>query len=558
MQIKHLYPTFIIIMTLIVVVVLCNCNNVKVTARSAQVQVGNEQKLYDELIRLSPDSLLKMARRLSNDPSKTDSTIVCLNFINDRYHQSQNSKDDAGIAIGSNNILGNIYMFEYGDFPKAYYHLQLAKDISEENGIEEFMPSITTNLGALYQMAGSLADDETMKTKGLKFLKDNFHNSISIGNWRTAITSFLNIGSIALSENNIDAIKDELSLFRNTRFDRSEPHFNLASHFSSALEAYNNGDIDKALHEMDSMAAETADDAAMSRYQLMILTNKYCILREARDYIKMLQCLDRIAAIAEQTNAEDVQADVLKNYAELYELKGDTSSSQYYELKYHRFKESLDRRGKTGTIQNMETYYVLEKVNSDMRRLMERAYRQRIVIVFSAALLLMLIGFIIYVWRNYQRLKASQHSLYETNLRLLAAEKEESETRRKYAGSSLTEDDKDNLMFRIKTCLETSEEIYAEGFTIDRLSELVHSRARYVSQVINEKTGKTFPQMLAEAKVLEACRRLNDIDKYGNYTTEAIGEEVGFRSRTNFIATFKRFTGLTPAQYRKTRIESTN
>ena len=38
---------------------------------------------------------------------------------------------------------------------------------------------------------------------------------------------------------------------------------------------------------------------------------------------------------------------------------------------------------------------------------------------------------------------------------------------------------------------------------------------------------------------------------YGGLTIEAIGQSLGFKSRTNFTAIFKRFTGMTPAAYQR-------
>jgi AraC-like DNA-binding protein len=72
-----------------------------------------------------------------------------------------------------------------------------------------------------------------------------------------------------------------------------------------------------------------------------------------------------------------------------------------------------------------------------------------------------------------------------------------------------------------------------------------------VSQVINEQMGKNFNALLNEYRIQEACRRFNDIANYGNYTIEAIGNSVGYNSRSTFITQFKSVTGLTPSEFQK-------
>lgn len=56
--------------------------------------------------------------------------------------------------------------------------------------------------------------------------------------------------------------------------------------------------------------------------------------------------------------------------------------------------------------------------------------------------------------------------------------------------------------------------------------------------------------MLSNYRVNEACRRLSSPD-YANVTIQAIAADVGFKSRSNFIAVFRRQTGMTPNEYQK-------
>jgi len=71
-----------------------------------------------------------------------------------------------------------------------------------------------------------------------------------------------------------------------------------------------------------------------------------------------------------------------------------------------------------------------------------------------------------------------------------------------------------------------------------------------VSQVINEKLGKSFFELLASYRIEEAKTILSDAKK-NNLTIEEISEMVGYNSKTAFNNAFKKLTGKTPSEFRK-------
>ncbi|WP_143569822.1 helix-turn-helix domain-containing protein [Tenacibaculum agarivorans] len=72
----------------------------------------------------------------------------------------------------------------------------------------------------------------------------------------------------------------------------------------------------------------------------------------------------------------------------------------------------------------------------------------------------------------------------------------------------------------------------------------------YLSQLINSHTDKNFNDYINELRVNTAKEKLID-SLYQNYTVEAIGLECGFKSKSNFYGAFKKFTALTPNQFKK-------
>lgn len=146
-----------------------------------------------------------------------------------------------------------------------------------------------------------------------------------------------------------------------------------------------------------------------------------------------------------------------------------------------------------------------------------------------------------------ERIKELEEKVEELNQQLYGA----SPPRIKYEHSTLEEENKQRLLNKILEVMYNNDEIYSHEFSLQRLSELVGAPYKHVSQVINEIYKINFNNLLNEFRVREACRRLTEDEKYTNYTIEAIAESIGFKSRSNFISTFKRLTGITPSEYKR-------
>lgn len=198
----------------------------------------------------------------------------------------------------------------------------------------------------------------------------------------------------------------------------------------------------------------------------------------------------------------------------------------------------------------------------------------RTILIISGCIILLLIIVVmgILIWKNRQLSKANQQ-LYARNMDVLAAADEEKRLKARYEGelaaikeliqngvageavkqkyqnSTLDDDDKNMLQDRIMNLFENTDEIFAEDFNMNKLATLVGSNYKNVSQVINELMGKNFNALLNEYRIQEACRRFNDIANYGHYTIEAIGNSVGYGSRSTFVTQFKMITGLTPSEF---------
>ena len=115
----------------------------------------------------------------------------------------------------------------------------------------------------------------------------------------------------------------------------------------------------------------------------------------------------------------------------------------------------------------------------------------------------------------------------------------------------LSDDQIEILLTRIRKALKEKTILLNPDFSLNMLAQTVKSNTKYVSWVINQTYGKNFKTLLNELRVQEASKMLDDFENYGNYTIQAISEDVGYKSSASFILAFKRIVGMTPSVYQK-------
>jgi len=120
----------------------------------------------------------------------------------------------------------------------------------------------------------------------------------------------------------------------------------------------------------------------------------------------------------------------------------------------------------------------------------------------------------------------------------------------KYRKSSLTEEGKQKILGNIIIEFETKQYYLENLASLSDLAKKVGESPHHVSQVLNEKLDKNFFELLAKYRVEKAKMILNE-DHKNRLTIEEISEMVGYNSKTAFNNAFKKLTGKTPSEFRK-------
>jgi AraC-like DNA-binding protein len=120
----------------------------------------------------------------------------------------------------------------------------------------------------------------------------------------------------------------------------------------------------------------------------------------------------------------------------------------------------------------------------------------------------------------------------------------------KYQKSSLSEEDKERILAKVKREMDLNKYFTSNLASLAGLSKQINESHHHVSQVINEKLGKSFFEMLAFYRV-EYAKKLIRQDREGKITIEELTEMVGYNSKSSFNTAFKKHTSKTPSEFRK-------
>ena len=121
---------------------------------------------------------------------------------------------------------------------------------------------------------------------------------------------------------------------------------------------------------------------------------------------------------------------------------------------------------------------------------------------------------------------------------------------RSYKKSGLTEERASDILESISNLMRNEKPYRDTKLSLSQLASILEISTHNLSEVINTKIRQNFYDFVNSYRVEEA-KVLIEKDKESTYSILAHGFEAGFTSKSAFYSAFKKFTGDTPAKYRK-------
>lgn len=509
--------------------------------------------IIDAAMTESCTDLLQKGRNLHIN-KQTDRALFYYYACAGKYSSGLPDEEKHAIADALNNA-GYINIFEKCDYTKSYEDLLKAYEVANESGYEEVKPYIALNIGNVYY------DFSDFNTAFGYYIK-SYRDAIGIADYSLAQISLLNMAIIAF-EHDLASNISELRSFKLS----PEVKNPLVSEVLDAVFDATDGNADSAIEHINKAEKHIRLATEPGRMSYSLSKVKAKILAQTGKYEEAIGIIDSI-----DVPNEDDRLEMLAMLSEYYALSGEKSLSAEYRLRFLEMKDTVQSAQKIKTIQAM-------RGSSEKRemadRIAELTQKHRFVIIVSvivSVFLVITLILIVFLYISRRKIKESHRELYLRTLATLDDSptpvnidehtEQDNDTHPK-AESSINEDinysilpeipdeQMTHLAKRIKEIMETSTEIYSPDFSLTKLAQKLDTTTRAVSRSINTVYGVNYSSYLAAYRVREACRRLSDPKVYGHITIQAISEDLGFKSRSNFIAHFKAQTGLTPSEYIK-------
>ena len=487
-----------------------------------------------------------------------DSAIFYYTAVVNRYSPSLKDNEKE-ICLTAALSIWELVFFNYFDYSSAFESLTKAKEISNDMKRDE--PRINLYYGCMYHTVFEQTGDYETGEKSFDYFSKAFDKAIEKQDMMVSRMAFGNLSEVAGSLNKLDDIKDRVARYRNTaelkQWEGRE--FDLGLYEAQCLES--TGDY-KQSAKVYQRLGELAEKPGLERYRYAALQGLITSNIRTGRFKDALSLIHHADTLFNTDNMRDGRLMLHNMRAICYDSLGNYDMARQSMAEYVMLKDSLLNYNKATAIKSIEFVDELCEFDRQLTESRQKRQRQMITLVMVILILLFVCGAWLKLRRKNKALESANQSLYRKNQELLHLEadavrirevaaktimvdKNNSDLLQKYKGSTVTDDMRESLWLSIMDTLDHSPEIYDADFSLERLAELCGSKAKYVSQVINEK-GDNFKTLINTRRIHQACRSMSESS---NLTIEAIANNVGFRSPNAFRTSFKRVTGLSPSQY---------
>ena len=545
---------------------------------------------YESFKSLSNSKLIDIGDRYY-DKEVMDSALICYTIVSRRY-DTHMPHEDKKLSAYAYMRLGNIHYIMYNYVQAQDMYLQ-SLEVCKECDLDSIIPRVYNNLGNIYSSFNDFKKAEN-------YYKQAYKNSQTIADSSLSKIILNNLIVVYCNLNDNKTLKYYLNLSDQTLKDSNNDYFNISA---KGVWNLNEGNYPtsiryqkRALHLADSLHLDPL-------YECSALTNISDAFMNMQRYDSAECYLLKCADIAVENRLLDMQINIYRELSYVYNIQNKADKFLHYTKLYQNINDSIKGMRGYRSIKNVEFLFEMNQIDKQitamrMEQLLKdaRYANQQLILLIVCITLAMITLFLILTYRQKHQLQRSYKDIFKSNQEIVESDKQakqrdlkykeeikkkdesiaqlqqqiaelsidnvddpelpanvepkpNGDPPQKYQGSSLSKEQKEQLLQAINEVMDNTLEFCNVDFTLEKMAYLTNSKTKYVSQIINEVYGKNFNRFVNEYRIKEARSRLMNTETYGNYTVKAIAQSVGFKSNTNFNQLFKELTGITPSMY---------
>lgn len=506
------------------------------------------------LVSLHPSQLRKNLEKASDfyeNKHRPDSALYYFTNVGASYSPNL-SKEDKELCVKA--MLGKwvVLFSSYYDYPQAFEALLRAREICDADHLD--LPRVDVSLAGMFQSLAQASGEKALNDSAKYYYRRGIAASLTPKHACIADLAFTNAFQIATESYDNPEAERLWRQYSRLPQDRSNVRRTFNRAMYEAYSAARRGNPDAAAKMMERTVEAIPDTAIYNRMRIIGMLYSARLSCQGSDYAAAAATIRHAIDLSERLGMLDAQAEGYSLLSDVMKRSGDAAREKEYRLKSVELRDSISYHSNLLRVDELRYLYAAGKADANLARVDAERRQRGTILVFLLILFLLASSFTILIWRKNKRLKEQMRALYLQSVERLnapapAAPEEESEE--KYQGSSLSTEARDTLAAEIEKYMATSDEIFSPDFSVARLAQALDTNAKYVSQTVNAKFGCNFNVYVNRYRVREACRRFNTDPSWGRLTIEGAAAEVGFKSRSTFINSFKRETGLTPSEYKK-------
>lgn len=472
-------------------------------------------------------------------------------YLNKSLLLAQELKNDSALCSVYNGLglySSNIEM----DYFRSISYFFKGVEVVKRGNNEQLQSLLLSNLSGVYYLMND--------TTGLKYALECYELGHKRSDIYTIMSGAMNSAYMYyLKGNYAEASKygkeAEFIMLRNDFHDQSNV-YNLLGYISTKQ-----GDDVLALSYFEK-ALELQNHAQTSSVVNAYLGYSKVLINKG-DYDEAIPLLKKGISISNDRNSSTYRHLLYQTLSNCYERKRDYAGALEYYKKYRVEKDSILTEEKERSLNELRIKYDVEKQENEIAHsklsLLQNEKKVQF-LTFGFLLIFVALGFTYYLYTRKNRLylkivEQNQDAIRrEENLRFEIRrlkneeQKDKVDVAGKYAASSLT-DEKTVELYYLLNQLMLEKKVYKDNFiTKEKVADMLGTNRTYLSQVINEQSGKTFTHYINSFRVEEAVRVLSDANN--NIPLKALSSELGFNSISTFYNVFQSAVGMPPSLYR--------